>query len=195
MTPPMPRNLVLYGLAGLVGFILYGVLRSVLGLELMLAVSLIALVVVGFVIYGNLKTNRKVAEATPEQRTEALTFAPVADQAVLYIFRNQFVGRAVGLNALIDGREVAQLKSPRFTRLTLAPGPHRIAGYTGTNKKPADGEGLAFTANAGEVLVMKSEVEPQMVGVTVKFTPLALDAARADVGKIKKMVVAEVGEI
>lgn len=96
---------------------------------------------------------------------------------------------------LIDGREVAQLKSPRFTRILLNPGPHRIAGYTGTNKKPDDSAGLAFTANAGEVLVTKCEVEPQMVGVTIKFTPMSVEAARADVEKIKSMVLPDVGEI
>lgn len=191
----MPRNLILYGVAVIVGFILYGVLRSVLGGDIMLILSLIGLGVAGVIIYRNLQTNRKVPEATPEQRAEALAFAPAAGKAALYLFRNQFVGQAVGLNVLIDGREVAQLKSPRFTRVLLAPGAHRIAGYTGTNKKPGDGEGMAFNAAAGDVLVMKCEVEPQMVGVTVKFTPQPLDAARADVGKIKKMVVPDVAEI
>jgi len=191
----MPRNLILYGLAVIVGLIAYGVLRSLLGGEIMMIVALIVIVLVGVIMFRNLKTNRKVAEATPEQRTQALAFAPDAGKAALYVFRNQFVGRAVGVNVLIDGREAAQLKSPRFTRISLAPGAHRIAGYTGTNKKPEDGAGLAFTANAGEVLVMKCEVEAQVVGVTVKFTPLALDAARADVGKIARMVTPDVAEI
>lgn len=191
----MSRNLVLYGLAAIVGFILYGVLRSVLGGEIMLFLALIGLGVAGVIIYRNLQTNRKVAQATPEQRAEALTFAPAAGKAALYLFRNQFVGQAVGLNVLIDGREVAQLKSPRFTRVLLMPSAHRIAGYTGTNKRPGEDEGMAFNAAAGEVLVLKCEVEPQIVGVTAKFTPLALDAARADIGKIKRMVVADVGEV
>ena len=191
----MPRNLVLYGLAALAGLVLYSVLRSVLGGELMLVVALIGLVVGGVIVFRNLQTNRKVAEATPQQRTEALSFAPAPGKAVLYIFRNQFVGRAVGLNVLIDGREVAQLKSPRFTRILLTPGAHRIAGYTGTNKKPADGDGTALVANAGEVYIAKAEVEPQMVGVTVKFTPLDLNAARADLQKISKMVIADAAEV
>lgn len=111
------------------------------------------------------------------------------------MFRNQFVGRAVGINVLIDGREVAQLKSPRFARIVLTPGAHRIAGYTGTNKKPADGEGLELVANAGDVYVAKCEVEAQMVGVTVKFTPMNVDVARADLQKIKRMVVPDVTEV
>lgn len=191
----MPRNLVVYTLAGLGGLALYFVLRGLLGDEIMFIVALIGVVIGGVIVWRNLQTNRKVAEATAEQRAEALSFTPVVGKTALYVFRNQFVGRAVGVNVMIDGGEVAQLKSPRFTRLLLTPGAHRIAGYTGTNKKPADGEGLAFTANAGEILVMKGEVEAQMVGVTIKFTPLALGAARADIQKIGRMVVADVAEI
>jgi hypothetical protein len=191
----MPRNLVVYVLAGLGGLVVYFVLRSLLGGEIMFVVALIGLVIGGVIVFRNLQTNRKVADATPEQRREALTFAPVAGKAALYVFRNQFVGRAVGVNVLIDGREVAQLKSPRFTRILLTPGAHRIAGYTGTNKKPADGEGVALNAAAGEVLVAKCEVEAQMVGVTIKYTPLSVDAARADIQKIGRMVAPDVPEV
>ncbi len=191
----MPRNFIIYGLAALAGLVVYFVLRSLLGGEIMLIVALLALVAGGVIVFRNFQTNRKVADATPEQRAEALAFAPVAGKAALYVFRNQFVGRAVGVNVLIDGREVAQLKSPRFTRILLTPGAHRIAGYTGTNKAPAPGEGVELIANAGEVYVAKCEVEPQMVGVTIKFTPLALEAARADVQKITRMVVPDVAEV
>ena len=191
----MPRNLIVYGLAVIAGIIVFGVLRSVLGGELMLIVGLLALVAVGVVVIRNLQTNRKETQATIDQRNDALRFAPVPGKAVLYVFRNQFVGRAVGINVLIDGREAAQIKSPRFTRIVLTPGPHRIAGYTGTNKKPADGEGTELIANAGDVYVAKTEVEPQVVGVTVKFTPLDLNAARADLQKISKMVIADVSEV
>jgi hypothetical protein len=191
----MSRNFIVYGLALLAGLAIYFVLRSLLGSEFMMIIALICLVVGGVIVFRNLQTNRKTADAAPEQRAEALAFAPVADKAALYVFRNQFVGRAVGVNVLIDGHEVAQLKSPRFTRLLLTPGAHRIAGYTGTNKKPGDGEGSAFMASAGDVLVMKCEVEAQMVGVTVKFTPLSVDGARADVQKITRMVVPDVAAI
>lgn len=190
----MPRYLLLILLAAIPAYFLYGFLRLVLGVEIMTIVVLIALVVFGVIVYRNLQTNRKVADATPEQRTEALAFAPVSGKAVLYVFRNQFVGRAVGVNVLIDGQDVAQIKSPRFTRLLLTPGAHRIAGYTGTNKKPADDAGTPITANAGEVLVLKCEVEPQMVGVSVKFTQQPLERVRGDIAKTR-MVVADVGAV
>jgi hypothetical protein len=191
----MSRNLIVYGLAVLAGLVGYFVVRTLVGGEIMTILALIALVVGVVIVTRNLRTNRKVTQATFQQRDEALTFAPVAGKAVLYVFRNQFVGRAVGINVLIDGQEVAQLKSPRFTRVLLNPGAHRIAGYTGTNKKPGPGEGLELVANAGDVYVAKCEVEAQMVGVTIKYTPMSVDAARADLQKITRMVVPDVAEV
>jgi hypothetical protein len=191
----MPRTLLLYGLAAIVGLLVFGVLRTFLGPDIMGIVTIVVLVVCGVVVYRNLQTNRKVADAAPEQRAEALAFAPAPGKAALYVFRNQFVGRAVGVNVVIDGREAAQLKSPRFTRILLSPGPHRIAGYIGTNKAPAATDGIELVANAGEIYVAKCEVEPQMVGTTTKFTPIPLDAARTDLQKITKMVVADLAEI
>lgn len=191
----MPRNLVVYGLAVLAGLVGYFILRATLGGELMIIVGLLLLVVFGVIVARNLGTNRKVAQASFQERDEALKLAPVAGKAVLYVFRNQFVGRAVGINVMIDGREVAQLKSPRFTRVLLSPGTHLIAGYTGTNKKPGAGEGLSLVANAGDVYVAKCEVEAQMVGVSIKFTPINADAARGELQKITRMVVPDIAEV
>jgi hypothetical protein len=191
----MPRNLIVYGLAAVAGLVGYGLLRSVLGGEIVTIIGLIGVAIIGVIMVRNLQANRKVAQATPEQRAAALAFAPVAGKAALYVFRNQFVGKAAGLNVLIDGREVAQIKSPCFTRILLSPGAHRIAGYIGANKRPAGGEGLALTANAGDVLVLKCEVEPQMIGVIVKYTPLSLDTARADIQKIARMVAPDIAEL
>jgi len=189
----MPRYLILMVIAVIVGWIGYGFLRALLGPEIVAIISLVALVVVGVIVFRNLQTNRKVTDATPQQRTEALQFTPVAGKAVLYVFRNQFVGRAVGVNVLIDGREVAQIKSPRFFRVVLTPGAHRIAGYTGTNKPPGADEGDVINANADDVLIYKCEVQPQMVGAVVKF--LLQPQGRADVQKITRMVIADVAEI
>lgn len=191
----MPRNLIVYGLAALAGLFVYVLLRTVLGPDVVTILALIGLAAGAFIISRNLKTNRNVAEATFDQRDEALQFQPVAGKGALYVFRNQFVGRAVGINVVIDGREAAQLKSPRFTRILLSPGAHRIAGYTGTNKAPAPGEGIELTVNAGDVYVAKCEVEPQMIGASIRFTPLSVEAARADLQKITRMVVADIPEI
>ena len=191
----MSRNLVVYALAVLAGLVGYFLLRSVVGDGIMSILALIGLGVGVVIVTRNLRTNRKVTDASVDQRTEALRFTPVPGKAALYVFRSQFVGRAVGINVLVDGRETAQLKSPRFTRILLTPGTHRLAGYTGTNKKPADGEGVELVANAGEIYVAKCEVEAQMVGVSIKFTPMSVDAARADLQKITRMVVPDIAEV
>lgn len=190
----MPRTLIVYGLAVIGGLIVYGVLRSVLGGEIVMLLSLVALVVVGVVIYRNLQTNRKIADATPEARTAALNFTPEPGKAALYILRNQFVGRAVGINIEIDGKQVTQLKSPRFVRISLTPGPHRIVAYMGTPDKKKPGEALLEgNAQPGELLILKTEVEPQMVGVTVKLTPVELEKVRTDFQKTR-MVANEIAE-
>lgn len=191
----MSRNLVVYALAVLAGLVGYFLLRSVVGDGIMSILALVGLGVGVVIVTRNLRTNRKVTDASVDQRTEALRFAPVPGKAALYVFRSQFVGRAVGINVLVDGRETAQLKSPRFTRILLTPGTHRLAGYTGTNKRPADGEGAELVANAGEIYVAKCEVEAQMVGVSIKFTPMSVDAARADLQKITRMVVPDIAEV
>ena len=191
----MPRNLILYGLAVLGGLVVYGVLRSVLGGEIVTLLSLIALVVVGVIMYRNLKTNRKIADAPPEARIDALTFTPEPGKAALYILRNQFVGRAVGINIEVDGKQITQLKSPRFMRLTLNPGPHRIVAYMGAPEKRKPGEALLEgNAQPGEVLILKTEIEPQMVGVTIKLTPLELEKSRADFQKTR-MVANDVADV
>ena len=191
----MVRLIVFAVIGAIIGLFLMNALGSMFGDGVTTIITLVIFALVGLVIYRNLQTNRKVAEATPEQRTHALTFAPEPGKAALYVFRNQWVGRAVGVNMLIDGRDVAQIKSPRFTRILLSPGSHRISGFIATNAKPADVAGLELIANAGDIYVAKCEVEPQMIGAIVKFTPVALEHARADLQKITRMVVPDVGEV
>lgn len=190
----MARYLVLVIAATFVGLILFGVLRSVFGSGFTMLLSLVLLVVGGVIVFRNLQTNRKVIDAADDVRAAALTFTPTADKATLYVLRTQFLGKAVGVNVLIDGREVAQIKSPRFTRVLLTPGAHEINGYTGATKPPAAGAGTSINANAGDILVMMCAVEPQMVGTNVKFTPVTLDKARADLQKTR-MVAPDLAEV
>ena len=190
----MARYLLLVIPAVLVGLVLFGFLRQVFGSGFTTLLSLVLLAIGGVIVFRNLQTNRKVADAPDDVRAAALTFTPAPDKATLYVLRTQFLGKAVGVNVLIDGREVAQIKSPRFTRILLTPGAHEINGYTGTTKKPADGSGMSINANAGEILVLLCAVEPQMVGTALKFTPLTLDKARADLQKTR-MVAPDLAEV
>ena len=191
----MPRTLILYGLAIIAGFVFYAILRQTLGGEIVTLLSLVVLVVVGVIMYRNLQTNRKIADATPAERATALNFTPEPGKAALYILRNQFVGKAVGINIEVDGKQITQLKSPRFMRLNLTPGPHRIVAYMGTPDKKKPGEAiLEGDAQPGEVLLLKTEIEPQMVGVTLKLTPLDLEKSRPDFQKTR-MVSNDIAEV
>lgn len=191
----MVRYLLLVGVAVIVGLVVFGAMRSLLGDGIVNLITL-ALLAVGLVIvWRNLQLNRRVTDATPEQRTAALAFAPDASRAVLYVYRTQFIGKAVGINLDIDGRQAAQLKSPRFTRVVLTPGVHKLELYLGTpEKKKSGGKTEDLNVAAGDVVVLKLEIDPQMVGVAIKTTRTEPQKARTEIGSAK-MIAPDVAEV
>ena len=83
-------------------------------------------------IMANLAGNRKVATADPAAKAQALAFTPPAGKALIYLYREGFVGKAAGLNVAVDGKVVAQLKSPRFhLRGRLARAAQPVGGIRG----------------------------------------------------------------
>lgn len=182
-------------LVTMVGFIIVmGVLRYLFGPELVGLIWLVLLVVGVVVIVRNLTSNRKVSDAAPEARRAALTFSPDASNATVYILRTQFVGMAVGVNVEVDGKPVAQLKSPRFTRVLLTPGQHRIAGYTGPASGRKPGGELDLDARPGEIIAITCEVEPGMVGAITKFKRVELETIRAKL-QSTRMVQPDLAEV
>jgi hypothetical protein len=107
-------------------------------------------------ILANLAGNRKAPMAGAAERDAALDFQAPAGKALLYLYREGFVAMAAGLNVAVDGREVAQLKSPRFTRVVVAPGAHVLTaafgGLAGAQSRKAVCD---VTLAAGEVQAMK----------------------------------------
>jgi hypothetical protein len=191
----MVRYLLLVGVAVIVGLVVFGAMRSMLGDGIVNLITLVLLGVCGFIVWRNLQLNRKVTDATPAQRTAALTFTPDAGKAALYVYRTQFIGKAVGVNLDVDGRQAAQLKSPRFTRIALAPGAHRVELYLGTpDKKKPGGHAQDLNVAAGDVVVLKLEIEPQMIGTAMKLTPTEPQKARTEIGSAK-MVAPDVAEL
>ena len=190
----MARVIVFALIGAVAGIFLFGALRDVVGPGPVLLISLAIVAVVLVIALQNLKSNRKVADATPEARAQALAFAPEAGKASLYLLRTQFVGKAVGANLAVDGRDVAQLKSPRFTRIVLAPGARKLSAYYGTPTQRKGEQHLDLNVSAGDIIVVQAAMEPQMVGSIVKLTRLDLDSARADLQKTR-MVMADVGEV
>lgn len=108
-------------------------------------------------IGGNLAGNRKVAIASGEQRDATLSFQPRPGHALLVIYREGLVGMAAGMNVNLDGRPVAQLKSPRFTALDLTPGDHTVTfGFGGLAKAQNHQAEVMVPAIDGQVIALKA---------------------------------------
>ncbi|WEK39201.1 MAG: hypothetical protein P0Y50_11680 [Candidatus Brevundimonas colombiensis] len=115
-------------------------------------------------IMANLVGTKLGKTATPEQKQAALDLHPqVPNQALLIVYREGFVGKAVGLALALDDQYVAQLKSPRFTALSVAPGGHQLSmafsGLAGKQNKPTL-EG--FIAAPGEIVVFRATMQMGM---------------------------------
>jgi hypothetical protein len=182
-------------LVTMVGFIIVmGLLRYFFGEGLVGLIWLVLIIVGIVVIVRNFASNRKVTDAGADVRRQALAFTADPSRATLYVLRTQFLGMAVGINVEIDGKPVAQLKSPRFTRVLLTPGAHQIGGYTGPASGRKPGGELDLTAAAGEIIVVMCEVEPGMVGSITKFKRVELDAVRAKL-QSTRMVAPDLAEV
>jgi hypothetical protein len=132
-------------------------------------------------IFYNLSGNRKTSAADASAKQRALAFTAEPGKAALYLVRTGFVGKMAGMNLAVDGREVAQLKSPRFTRVDVAPGAHTlIASFGGGlagQTKPSE---LAFTCADGEIVVMKLGMSMGVLQNPVKVERSSVDAMRRE---------------
>jgi hypothetical protein len=121
--------------------------------------TVIAIIV--FFVLQMLSGNRKEVRVDDAGRQSSLSAVAPDGKALLYVYREGFVGKMVGWNLSLDGATLAQLRSPRFTQTTLSPGTHTLAvslgGMAGTQNKPAES---TFEAQTGEVIVfaMKSKM-------------------------------------
>jgi len=98
------------------------------------------------------------------------------------------VGKAAGLDLSLDDRFVAQLKSPRFTAVSVAPGGHQLSmafgGLAGKQNKPTL-EG--FIAAPGEVIAFRATMQ---MGMTKNR--IVVDRISADqdlVQRLKPMIM------
>lgn len=107
-----------------------------------------------FYLLQMLSGNKTEIQATPAERQAALAVVPAVGTALVYIYRDGFVGKALGIDVVIDGQPIAQLKSPRFVALTLDAGAHMInAGPKGFAASQAKSGEIAFNAASGETIV------------------------------------------
>lgn len=127
-------------------------------------------------IMANLAGNKRGVAASTEQKAAAVSLTAPAGQGLLIVMREGFVGMAAGLNVTVDGKVVAQLKSPRFTAIPLSVGSHEMelafAALAGKQNKPAVER---FGVGAGEVVVYRAKVT-----MGALQNNIALERIRAD---------------
>ncbi|MET0183310.1 MAG: hypothetical protein ABW199_10530 [Caulobacterales bacterium] len=174
---------------------LFGLLETALGIQFGFEKILLPLVIGGVAAYAlfNLSGNREVTAADPEAQRRALAFEPAGEhQTAIYLIRTGFVGMAAGMNIEIDGKPVAQLKSPRFTRIDVPNGHHVI--------RASFGGGLAPQSNPAELSIeAKDEDKIQVFELglgmgalknSIRITPASIETARSKIVGMK-MVKAE----
>lgn len=174
----------------------FGLLEGATGAQFGFEKLLLPLVFGGLAGYlaFNLSGNRKVAEADAQTRAKALEFAAPPGAAALYLYRTGFVGKAAGMNIEVSGRPVAQLKSPRFTRVEVAPGTHLVRAYFGGGAGAQSNAAEATVeAQAGGVIVLKCSLAMGALKNRVKIEAVTPDVARRELAGAK-MVLAEAAE-
>lgn len=136
--------------------------------------------------------NRKEVRVDAASRQSLLTAPAPAGQALLYVYREGFMGKAVGWNVSLDGAALAQLRSPRFTQTAVTPGSHTLSvslgGLAGTQNKPAE---TSFEAKSGEVIVMAMKSKMGALSNTLFF--VREPDATAALQKLSKMPMVAAG--
>lgn len=118
----------------------------------------------------NVAGNRTVKSVPDAERNRLLAEPVPAGQAVLYILREGIRGALVGWEVELDEHKLAQLKSPRFTRVVVAAGEHTLKvnppGFAGTQTKAANS---TVTLAAGEVAVFSLHTSTGMLQNQIQF--------------------------
>lgn len=127
-------------------------------------------------IMANLAGTKLGKAATREQKQAVLGFSPEPGHALLIVYREGFVGKAAGMDLSMDDRFVAQLKSPRFTAISVLPGGHQLSmafgGLAGKQSKPTV-EG--FIAAPGDVIAFRATMQMGMMKNSIVVERITTD--------------------
>lgn len=118
--------------------------------------------------------NRNVSRAAAADEKEAKRFAPVADRATVYVFRDARLAKVAGLDVLLDGAPVGQTRGKTFYRLQITPGEHVL-----TSRNPHDGSQHEhrMSGDAGSVSFFEQRVGFGMTSLKHQMVPA--DAEKA----------------
>lgn len=142
-------------------------------------INMIVLVVTLALVGGVVATdrNREVANADAGAREQALAFTPKAGLAQVVVFRDDKMGAKIGADVGVDDRLHTQLTSPHFTRVDLAPGPHRISvDFQGHRAE------RAVDLRAGEVVALHVKMRMGLSTTTPSLEAVSPEQARKQIG-------------
>ena len=94
-----------------------------------------------------------VPMANKDADAQAKTFAPAADQATLYIYRNEKMGSAVKMSVLVDGKDIGKTAAGTYIRQTLPAGTHVLVS------KAENDASLDIDVKAGQTYFVWQEVK------------------------------------
>jgi hypothetical protein len=126
-----------------------------------------ALGAVALFITAALAGNKQVRLASPAEDKRAKGFAPDAGRGVVYVFRDAFVGKLVGIDLLVDGQPAAQTRGKTFVRLELAPGDHTLKSVHAAGGTPVH---LPIALAAGSIAYVEQGVRMGAMEASVTLT-------------------------
>lgn len=145
-----------------VGFLL-GLLSSYLAAHGEHAISLgqrivisVGVAAVWTQIGGFLRGNRAVAFAALVDERSAQQFTPVRGRAVVYLFRDSFAGKFLGIDVERDHVLMGQTRGKTFFRFEFVPGDHVLS-----SRNPQDGSitRLTFSAASDSILFFEHQIK------------------------------------
>ena len=95
--------------------------------------------------------------------TEAKKFLPVTDKAVLYIYRNQFIGSAWQIPITINGQLIGNTGGFTFFRKALSPGEHTIESWA---DEPVE---ITLSLEAGKIYFVRQETTTGFTQIRAKL--------------------------
>lgn len=118
-----------------------------------------------------------VPMADTQDDRDAKRFSPAPDMSAIYIYRNEFVGAAIKMPVVLDGRQLGKTVAHSYLYKEVPPGKHIIT---------ADGENtdlLKIETRAGQTIFIHQEVK---MGFAVARSGMrVVDAAEGKAGVLE----------
>jgi hypothetical protein len=133
----------------------------------------------GYIAF-NLSGTKGGATVSGDVKTSWLAFNTPAAGAAIYLVRTGFVGKIAGMNITLGGQTVAQLKSPQFTRIEVAPGKHQIStAMSGGAGAQANASTIDLDLGEGEIAILHLTLSMGALKNQVSIAQMSPDTAAA----------------